>query len=91
MDLSELPKGVIAPVVAVTQATGIVSGNSYTVRDIVRYNPPPINRFACNCTRNSDALPSLLNVWTEDVGATWKCGEYKPTRYRDEDGVNKGL
>lgn len=67
-----------------TVAIADVSGVVVTVQSILRYNG--MGRFTCGIS--SVAGNGIMDVYFDTI---WKAKEYKPERYRDEEGVQKQM
>lgn len=69
--------------------TSDISGTLLIISAIYRYNGQ--GRFACGVFNpiNNDA--GTMDVYYDNANDLWKAKEYIPIRYRDEEGVLKGL
>lgn len=70
-----------------TVATSDESGLSLTVTAILRYNGD--GKFTCAVKDTGTGLQSgTMDVYYDGI---WKAKKYVPTRYRDEEGVEKNM
>lgn len=67
-----------------TTAISDLSGTVVTVQGIIRYNGK--GRFTCAVSWAGGN--GTMDVYFDTI---WKAKIYKPERYRDEEGVEKGL
>jgi hypothetical protein len=65
-----------------------VDGKTLIVEDILRYNGH--GRFTCNLS-DEISFNTCLDVYYNETFLAWRAKRYVPERYRDEDGVLKGL
>ena len=80
----EFINGVTNPSIG-TVATSDVSGIAVTVQSIIRYNGS--GRFTC-AVSGGGFFGNMDVYWN---GVAWRAKIYVPERYRDEEGVEKGL
>jgi hypothetical protein len=117
--------GKIVPTENVSIATHTLTGDTYLVTKVVRYNrkPPRLYNFTCHLLNQNNGKAGKGDVWYEGTEAgsslllledgvsfllledgvsmlelgdsstveIWKCGDYVPVRFRDEDGVRKNM
>jgi hypothetical protein len=74
------------PVIGTT-AISDISGTVVTVQFLIRYNGK--GRFTCGVSWAGGS--GNMDVYWSDDNNRWQAKEYKPERYRDEEGVRLGL
>lgn len=84
----EFINGVTNPVVG-TIALSLESSQNVTVTGILRYNGN--GKFTCAVTNVGNTLNGNMDVYWNSNLARWEAVKYVPLRYRDEDGVEKGM
>lgn len=86
--------GKIIPDVDSTIVLDVENNLTYLVTALIRYNKSPAHEYQYTCGLKQIADPTITgvgDVWYDMTLDQWYCKTYFPIRYRDEDGVRKGL